>query len=79
MEPSAVLEWVERLGGWGVVVWVVFILLKANERDRADHKEEVAALLKLGRDAIREEERAHTDIRASLGRLEQKLLSIRNP
>ena len=73
------LEWIERLGGWGVVVWVVVTMMRSNERDRADHKEEVVAIIDAHDRAItkfedlnRAEREAHSDIKASLTRIEER-------
>lgn len=42
---DSVLEWVERLGGWAVVVWIVWWLTKRWETQMGDMIKAVGALV----------------------------------
>jgi hypothetical protein len=47
-----ILEWVERLGGWGVVIWVVAYFMRENKADRESHEEEMTKLVNSFSNAI---------------------------
>lgn len=39
------LEWLERLGGWAVVVWIVAYFMKEARAERVAHEKEIEALV----------------------------------
>jgi hypothetical protein len=64
-DPADIMEWVERLGGWGVVVWVVWRMMRSNER-MIEAGEEDRRVFRAAVDEFRkyrsEDDRAHRDI-----------------
>jgi len=45
MEPLVWLEWVERLGGWAVVVFVIRYFMQSRVIENREHSENMTALI----------------------------------
>jgi hypothetical protein len=44
-EPITLLDWIERLGGWGVVLLVVRWMMSRIDADRREHRETTRELV----------------------------------
>jgi len=69
MDGINVLEWVERLGGWGVVIWVVAYFMREMKADRQAHEKEIGRIVEGWSDVVRtfsqfevEEKKAHAEL-----------------
>jgi hypothetical protein len=77
------MEWIERLGGWAVVLVIVRWMMQRIDQGQKDARED-RALFREALDAFKSyqasEDRVHADINASLERVEGKVdaLAVRH-
>lgn len=73
LTSEGALAWVERLGGWAVVVWVVWVMLKSQNRLIAGLEGAVDAF----RSFMAEEKQVHTDITKTQQEILHEIRQIR--